>query len=197
MDAVPIAEAARRLGISADEVWDRVRGGELQAQQVFTADWIGMGVLLPEESDQGDGDLPPETPQATTEGLATNVQEPATQPEHSRSADIQAPIETPPEAATPWPTIQTPSEPLTPQEPAPAQPRDAQPTIDTPPRPQTPFTPPEPVTPPTPTPAQPQDAQPTIDRPPQSQTPFTPPEPVTPPAPGPAQPQDAQRRFRT
>ena len=43
MEAVPIAEAARRRGISADEVWNRVRGGELAdpAGLYGRLDWDG------------------------------------------------------------------------------------------------------------------------------------------------------------
>ena len=47
MVPVSIAEAAERLGVSIDEIRNRIRRGELEARHVSTPQWIGMGVLLP------------------------------------------------------------------------------------------------------------------------------------------------------
>ena len=47
MEAVSVAEAAGRLGVSADEVRKRIRNGDLQSAPLSSAQGIGMGVLLP------------------------------------------------------------------------------------------------------------------------------------------------------
>ena len=61
MAAVPLSEAARRLGVSVEEIQKRVQRGELKSARVVTASGIGMGVELPDEPGLGQETATPMT----------------------------------------------------------------------------------------------------------------------------------------
>ena len=53
MEPVSVVEAARRLGVSTEEVRKRIRNGELQSAPLPSDQGIGMGVLLPGDETAG------------------------------------------------------------------------------------------------------------------------------------------------
>ena len=58
MDPVSITEAARRLGVSREEIQSRIRKGELESRQMSTATGVGMGVVLPDDGPRPTGGQP-------------------------------------------------------------------------------------------------------------------------------------------
>ena len=123
MDPVSITEAARRLGVSREEIRSRIRKGELESRQMSTATGVGMGVVLPDDGSRPTGGQPlqptPPPPQAgggiTTPPMQgwTGQAPAATPPLRPPAAPpIQEPMTETPQAETP-PT-------LTPPPPAPA-----------------------------------------------------------------------------
>ena len=173
MDAVSIAEAARRLGVSREEIRSRIRKGELESRQMSTATGVGMGVVLPD-----DGSSPQGADPAGGQPVQSTQPSPPPQPIGGVTPPPpqdwagEAPTITPPArpaATQPPPPPPQPPRPQAPpgQPPPPTQGWAAQaPTTTPPPRPATPQPPP---------------AQP-IPAPPQ------PPRPPPPPYQAPAQP---------
>ena len=187
MESVTLTEASRRLGVSVEEVRNRIRRGELQARQVTTATGLAMGVDLP-DAEQPDEIAQPEQNEGPSTLGADRGNQMFTAEEPS-AMEFPNPFEPAPTVGQP-PITPPPQEPVTesfPRPPSMSQPPPAEPMASDqvapeiiPPVPDLSFTPqypradqPLPTAPPQQsTEEQWQSPQPPIDSPPNSYEPV-------------------------